>query len=413
MKWLQDLENEVGEWLTSADTLRAASAGLRSVMPIAFSGNRVFVSRYDDVLAILADDRAFGVTEVYGEKMARTTGQFFLGMEDTPQYQREVGIARRAVRKEDAGRIVDVVESHASELLDRVRAGGGVFDAVSEFSRLVPLRLVDRYFGVAGPDPETMKRWMRAIFWDIFLNPNNDATVRETARVASLALRPYLEGLLEERKDALASGREIPDDFVGRLVRQQQADSSIDDDLVIRNIGGVIVGAVDTQSKAIAQALDQLIRRPEALESARRACTANDDALLRRHIWEALRFNPHNPALFRTCHSDTVVADGTARRTVINKGSSVVALTISAMFDPDALDQPSEFRTDRPDRDYIHFGYGQHTCFGSRINEIVLPAVFKSLLSLDGLAYAEDGKRRIEYDGPFPDRMMLRFDAPQ
>jgi cytochrome P450 len=254
---------------------------------------------------------------------------------------------------------------------------------------------------------------MRAIFWDIFLNPNNDATVRETARVASLALRPYLEGLLEEPKDALASGREIPDDFVGRLVRQQQADSSIDDDLVIRNIGGVIVGAVDTQSKAIAQALDQLIRRPEALESARRACTANDDALLRRHIWEALRFNPHNPALFRTCHSDTVVADGTARRTVINKGSSVVALTISAMFDPDALDQPSEFRTDRPDRDYIHFGYGQHTCFGSRINEIVLPAVFKSLLSLDGLAYAEDGKRRIEYDGPFPDRMMLRFDAPQ
>jgi cytochrome P450 len=412
MGWLTNIERHLGEWLTSAETLRAASKGLRSILPIAVRGDRVFLSRYDDVRAVLADNAHFGVREVYADKMARTTGPFFLAMEDTDQYLREASIARRAVKKDDDAHIVEMVRDHAGELLDHARARGGVFDAVSEFSRLIPLRVVERYLGVPGPDPETMKQWMRVIFWEIFLNPNDDSAVSETAQTASLALRPYLMNLIGDRKKPPKSGV-VSDDFVSRLVREQQVDSTIDDDLVLRNVGGVIVGAVDAQSKAIAHALDQLLRQPAALESARAAAFANDDELVRAHVWEALRFNPHNPALFRHCRSDTVVADGTERRTVIKKGSSVVALTISAMFDPDALDHPDEFRVDRPGSSYMHFGHGQHSCFGSHINEIVLPEVFKALLKLDNLAYAQAGTGRIEYDGPFPDRMMLQFEVPR
>ncbi len=411
MSFLSDLENEISEWLTSTETLRVASSGLRAWLPIAVSGDRVFVSRYDDVVAVLADDANFGVTEIYADKMARTTGTFFLGMEDTPQYRREAGIARNATRKDDADGIVDIVKTSAKELLGRARLRGGKIDAVGEFSRLVPLRLLERYFGVPGPDPDTMKRWMRAIFWDIFLNPEDDPKVRESAAVASAALRPYLAGMLDTRKKMFAAGKDTPDDFVSRLLAQQRADATIDDDLLIRNIGGVIVGAVDTQSKAIAHALDQFLRQPAALESARRAAFANDDAALRAHVREALRFNPHNPALFRHCRADTVVADGTSRRTTIKAGSTIVALTISAMFDADAVERPDEFRSDRPDRSYLHFGYGQHCCFGSRINDIVLPAIFEVLLKVDGLGYDEDGPRHIEYEGPFPDRMLLRFDT--
>jgi len=163
----------------------------------------------------------------------------------------------------------------------------------------------------------------------------------------------------------------------------------------------------------MAHALDQLLRRPAALESARRAAVANDVASLRAHIWEALRFDPLNPVLFRKCHADTAVADGTHRRRVIEAGSMVVAFTLSAMFDEDALPEPNEFRVDRPSTAYMHFGLGQHTCFGSYINGVVLPAAMRELLLLDGLAYADDGPGKIEYDGPFPDRMKLRFDVPR
>src|ERR1700749_4248699 len=115
MKWITDIENEVAGWLASPEALRTASAALRTAMPIAKLDRRALVSRYDDVVAVLADDAHFGVTETYAGKMERTTGAFFLGMENTPQYQREAGIARRAVRKDDAARILSLVESETRE----------------------------------------------------------------------------------------------------------------------------------------------------------------------------------------------------------------------------------------------------------------------------------------------------------
>jgi cytochrome P450 len=413
MSWLERIEDEIAGWFTSPEAIRAVSSELRGLAPIATLGSYALVSRYDDVREVFANDKDFGVTEIYAARMERTTGAFFLGMEDTPQYRREVEIARRAVRADDAQRIAELVVESARELVGRAKDRGGAFDAVSEYSRLIPLALVREYFGVPGPDPETMKTWMRHVFWDLFLNVGNDAAIIEKANAASAAMRPYLDALLRDRKTRLSAGAEVPDDFVTRLVQQQMADPSIDDDLLRRNIGGVIVGAVDTQSKAIAHAVDALLRRPAALESARSAAASGDTRAVAAHVWEALRFNPHNAALFRYCRSNAVIADGTDRRTAIDAGTTVVVLTISAMFDPQRFPQPDEFRTDRPADDYLHFGHGQHMCFGTRINGIVLPLAVKELLLLEHLRYDEDGEGEIEYEGPFPDRMRLRFDVPR
>jgi cytochrome P450 len=413
MSWLERIEKEIAGWFTSNEAIRAVSTELRDLAPIATLGKYAVVSRYDDVREVLANDRDFGVTEIYAARMERTTGAFFLGMEDTPQYRREAEIARRAVRADDAQRIADLVGACARDLVERAEDRGGAFDAVSEYSRLIPLALVRDYFGVPGPDPETMKGWMRHIFWDLFLNLGDDADVIGKANDASAAMRPYLDSLVGDRKARLSTGAQAPDDFVTRLVQQQMADPSVDDDLLRRNIGGVIVGAVDTQSKAIAHAVDALLRRPAALESARRAARAGDTRAVAAHVWEALRFNPHNSALFRYCRSGAVIAEGTDRRTAIDAGTTVVVLTISAMFDPLRFPQPDEFRTDRPSDDYLHFGHAQHMCFGTRINGIVLPLAVKELLLLDQLRYDDDGEGEIEYEGPFPDRMRLRFDVPR
>lgn len=409
MTWLQKLEAHLADWVTSPDVLRATSAAFRQFDPIVTLGERVVVFRYDDVVQVLTNDRAFGVREIYAAKMDRTTGSFFLGMEKTPQYDREVAIARAAVRGDDFARIASIVDDEAATLVERARQSGGSIDAVDDFSRLIPLRLLESYFGTPGPDRDTMKQWMRAIFWDIFLNPGDDAAVREGARVASAELRPYLVALLADRKKSLASGLRR-DDFVGRLLEQQAADPSIDDDLILRNVGGVIVGAVDTLSKAIAHSLDQLLRRPDALASAQRAL-GGDDAGIAAHAFEALRFNPHNPILIRQCHADTPVGTGTEHETVVRAGSTVVAMTLSAMFDGAVFERPDEFRSDRPAAAYLHFGRGLHTCFGERINRVVIPRALRALLGLDGLAYREGSSGAIAYDGPFPERMPLSFDV--
>ena len=60
------------------------------------------------------------------------------------------------------------------------------------------------------------------------------------------------------------------DDVLGRLLALQNAAHPWLDDLAVRrNLAGVIVGAVDTTSKFVALAIDELLRRPEMLAGAR------------------------------------------------------------------------------------------------------------------------------------------------
>src|SRR3954464_2055611 len=139
------------------------------------------------------------------------------------------------------------------------------------------------------------------------------------------------------------------------------------DDLAIRNnLIGLVIGAVPTTSKAAVLALDQLLHppaalpaaaalaldqrleRPGAVAGAQRAARADDDALLARHIFEALRFNPVNPVIYRRANRDTVVAAGTLRARKIRHSTMVLAANYSAMFDRFKLYDPESFRTDRP-----------------------------------------------------------------
>ncbi|MCY1082946.1 cytochrome P450 [Archangium lansingense] len=395
-------------WLTGADVQRAVFGFLRKHHPNLNLGKRVLVTRAEDVNEVLKTDAVFSVTEIYAERMERTTGPFFLGMENTPQYQRESSISRQAVRREDLEQIRAMAREHAEQLIAVARPTGRL-DVVNGLTRPVALGVVDRFFGVSGPNPETMARWMRIIFWDIFLNLGNDADVTARARTASAELKTYMEGLIAQRKAGLAT--EGRDDFLTRLLRMQENEATrLDDDAVRRNVGGIIVGAVDTTSKALAQLINELLERPEALGEAQSAARAGDMARVAAHAFEALRFDPHNPLLMRTCHEDYVLARGTDREMRIPKGTLVIASTLSAMFDPEVLQEPDEFRVDRPPQGYMHFGRGLHTCYGERINHLVLPEVLGCLLRLRNLRRANGGEGRMKFEGPFPNRLVVEFE---
>ncbi len=360
------------------------------------------------MVEVLKQNQNFTVTDIYAAKMKRTSGEFILGMEDTPQFRREAGILHAAVKMEDIARIQKFDAQKSKEMVDqassakRMDVAGGLF-------RVVPARLVQDYFGVPGPDLDTLMRWTRTIFWEIFLNLGNDPTVASTADSSSAEIKVYLDSLIAARKAQNLS--EIPDDFLGRLLKMQ-ADpaTSLDDEGVRRNIGGVIVGAVDTTSTAASQALDELLNRPEQLAGARQAALDGNDPLFLQYVYEALRFHPLNPLIMRHSEKDYTLAAGTKRQTVIPGNREVFAMTFGAMFDPDRFPDPNAFKIDRPLQDYLIFGYGQHRCFGEPINKIQLPELLKSVVRLKGLRRAKGDEGQLHYNGPFPDRLVVEFD---
>ena len=111
---------------------------------------------------------------------------------------------------------------------------------------------------------------------------------------------------------------------------------------------GMVTGFVPTNTMAAGHMLEMLLRRPNFMARARAAALANDDDLLSRCLFEAMRFKPLNPGPFRDCLEDYVVGADTPRATKIRAGMKVLVSTQSAMFDPRVVKSPRRFQSGPP-----------------------------------------------------------------
>jgi len=376
--------------LTATDVLRPILGLLRAMKPVLTLGKKAIVTSHAGVVDVLTRDTDFTISQINAPRIDRLDGPFILGMDRSPEYDREEAALRAAVKREDMATIRETTIRNAARMLDAARDTGRI-DVVGSYARPVAARLVASYFGIPGTSEPALMRWMRYTFQDVFLNVGNDQRVIAAAAENGRELHAFMDALITAREQNGSNG----DDIVSRLVRQK----AFDHNGVRRNVGGLIVGAVDTTSKFVTLAINQLLERPTMLQAAAAAAQANDIELVRHYTWEAVRFDPHNAFLLRYAPRDTKI--GT---TPIAADSYVLVSVLSAMFDPAGFPKPREFRVDRDG--YLHFGYGMHTCFGVQINAVQIPELVAGLLRLPNLRRGG----AIEYDGPFPEHLIVEFD---
>ncbi len=364
------------------------------------------VTRYQDVIEVLDRNADFEV--VYEPKMRAITGgeNFFLGMQDSPRYARDVSNMRLAMRREDVPTIVEPLARGLAEQI--VAAAPNRIDVPNELSLTISTAIVTDYLGVADAANNDLIDWSTVMFWYLFIDLAGDPALERKALDAASVCRAAIDAAIASRK----AGGEQRDDVLGRCLALQKANSPGMDDLGIRNnLIGLVIGAIPTISKACVEALDQLFQRPQALVSAQAAARAGDDALLAAHVFEAFRFVPINPLIYRRAARDATIAAGSFRARIIPKDSMVLAVNLSAMFDPLKVECPEQFRTDRPWDDYILWGYGLHPCFGAAINRAVIPAIQKPLLCKPRLRRADGAAGQVDCGGtPFPQHFSVEWD---
>lgn len=364
------------------------------------------VTRRQDVIDVLSNDVDFEV--VYGPRMREITDgdNFFLGMQPSWDYTRDTSAMRLAMRTTD---VAELVRPRALEVATTaVDACDGTVDLVQDVGLVVSSDLVDHYFGMPGPSKPDIIDWTTTLFWYLFVDLGADADLGERAKAIMPRFREYLD-------DRIASRKQNPvevDDVLNRCLALQKAGTPGMSDRGIRNnLIGLMIGAVPTLSKASALVLEELLHRPESLRLAREAAASSDDNLLEKICLEALRFNPHQPFIYRRAIRPVVLSRGTLRQRTIPEGTMVFAASLSAAFDRLAINSPGKFDTDRSDDIYMSWGHGMHTCFGAAINRSVIPCILKPLLRQKNLRYG-DGSEGIETAGtPFPAQMSLKFDA--
>jgi cytochrome P450 len=367
----------------------------------------VIATRYDEVREVFRNDAAFRVA--YGTKLHVITGgqPFFLSMDDTPQYRRDTETLRKAVRISDIpDRLIPEVERLGEQFVnDAIQEGEGQIEVV-ELVRSITFELYQAYLGIPDPPGAVLAVWVMRLFEFQFADDGNDPALRQEVDIAGPALRSHIDTLISARK-TVGEGQ---DDVLGRCIAMQAKDPASFSDVQIRtSLLGMIYGGPPQPPMVVPQALEQLLRCPDALKRAQQAARAGDDELLAGFVFEAMRFDPVAPFLRRVAKQEAVIAAGTPRAVTVPKDGTVLLAVSSAMMDERRLSNPTQFDPNREPENYIHFGYDHHQCFGIHMNKALLPLMLKALLKRPNLRRAPGARGRLSKRGPFADQLWVAY----
>jgi cytochrome P450 len=361
------------------------------------------VTLRDDVEEVLSRPDIFTVP--YASEMTRLTDgsppgtPFILAMDDPARHDEQLVRVMKVFRRSDAVGVGETAYRNASAI---VRQSNGRLDAVRELITGIPLDICESYLGVPIPDRRSIAEALVWLSWHLFGVPpivQNDH-VDELTNV----LRDAVD-------NAIRAERKLPVDpnsktVIGRLMATEPRDSEVRAFLI-----GLITGFVPTNTIAGGHILELLLNHPGMLKAACAAAQAGDDILLWQCLFEALRYNPINLGPFRLCEQDYVIAANTRHRTRIRAGTTVLASTMSAMFDCTRVDKPYVFTPSRPGFDRLHFGFGMHWCLGAFVAQAQLTQTFKALLLQPGLERARgpDGRMQNWPKTLFPQHLVVQF----
>jgi len=420
----------VQEWMRT--TPLAFFKQLRNERPILVTPECTLLALFTDIRDALQMPAIFTV-DLYKPKMGVTDTDpgYLMAHDDDALHYREKSLMQGMLNRDDIPLIRKLIQDSAKDILDDAR---GDIEIVNNYCRMVPAIMVQEYFGLDGIDRQKLLKWS---FWNQYNSFHNqpfdlnskqkfDDIVKRHAE-CSVELVDYIKILMVRKlltvkiiDRTIGMGLKIinlvraifgkksimmKDDIVKRMLRSafsQQVDFSI-----IRigtNAGGLLIGSVETTSQAVAQVIQFFIDSPELLAKAKAASILSDTTEIDNMVWEALRFVPISPYTFRQLSQDYTIAKGSDRETLIKKGTNVLTLTQSAMFDNYAYDNPDEFDSSRNFYHNFNFGFASHDCLGKHIGMVMIPEMVRQVMLRTDI----EARSQINYDdGPFPEEYNL------
>lgn len=255
----------------------------------------------------------------------------------------------------------DFVSATADSLMDGGLAAGQ-FEWMSAVANRLPMMVVARLIGVPAEDVDML------IASGYATTQLLDGLVSAEQLAAAGTAAIELSGYISEHFERAAHTR--GDDLLGDLATLCAAGQL--DETAARVIMLTLFSAGgESTASLLGSAMWLLATRPAIQEQLRRG-----PELLGAFIEEALRFEPP----FRG-HYRHVVCDTSLGGVSLPGGSRVMLLWGAVNRDPALVDDPNEFRLDRPKgRGHMSFGKGAHFCVGASLARLEAATVLRRIL---------------------------------
>lgn len=381
-------------------------------IPMLFPGIKnsgtYFISKRKDVVEVFNNPKIFSV-KLYNRKMTKAMKSSHMLAEDMTKYNQEKIWLRKLMPKSDYSRIQKIISDETKDTIKKsskkVSSKDYEIDLIKDISRKVPVMLMDRYFGFPGPDLKTMYRWSETSQENFFHNVLNLPKIKKASKKSAKEIKVYAKNLIKKIK----RDNRNPNTVLAKMIQySKRAKHDIKNERIIVNISAMLMAAIETTSAAVAKSIDYILSNEDIYDLMKGAISENDNLKIKKIVLESLRFNPQTGMLLRYTEKDYLLAKGTKRETLVKRGSVIMLGTQSAMFDEEYLSSPSEFKLDREQADYFHFGYGHHKCLGDFISMIQVPVIVKNILSLKNVKKV--GELQFK-DSPFPTSFKLIYES--
>ena len=336
-----------------------------------------FLTRYEDVVAMLVDDERFvrdPALALNDDELAQLRAgmpEDFAFIEnhmlnkDGADHRR----LRRLVTKAFTPRMVEQlrprIQAIADELVDAVQERREM-ELVEEFAFPLPITVIAELLGIPVADQHRFREWSDAV-----VRPSIGPAELERFAALMRDFVTYLRELFDRRR------REPADDLVSALLQAEDAGDSLSEEELFSTVILLIVAGHETTVSLIGSAVLALLREPAAvarLRSRPELIPAAVEELLRREA-------PVDRTLNRWAATDVELGGRT-----IGRGELVIAILGSADRDPTRFREPDALEIGREDNKHVAFGRGSHYCLGAPLarleTEIALATLLRRLPGL-------------------------------
>ena len=367
-------------------------AALRAHDPVhALEGGGVFLSRYEDAIAVYRDPHASSdKKEEFRPKLGdsplyehHTTSLVF---NDPPLHTRVRRIIMGAVNQRAVARMEADVARLVDALLEDMAAGGEV-DFISGFAAQIPIEVIGNLLDIPRPERSPLRGWSVAILSG--LEPKLTPQMMDAGNRAVTEFVSFLQNLIRDRKK---SPGDPESDVLTRLIQGEKDGEKLTDTELYHQCIFLLNAGHETTTNLIGNGLWALLHNPGELARLRA-----DPALVPSAVEEMLRYD--GPIQLNNRRLLAPIKLGGA---ALPAGTPITIGIGAANRDPAQFSDPERFDVARKPNRHLAFGQGDHVCVGMNVARMEGRIAFSRLLARFPqieLAGAPERDRRVRFRG--------------
>ena len=346
-------------------------AALREHDPLhALEGGGVFVSRYDDAIAVYrnpaaSSDKKAEFKPKLGDSPLYEHHTTSLVFNDPPLHTRVRRLIMGAVNQRAIARMEAQVTRLVDALLDDM-AGKGRVDFIADFAAQIPIEVIGNLLDIPRPERSPLRGWSVAILSG--LEPKLTPQMLDAGNRAVTEFVSFLKTLIQARKKHPGDPET---DVLTRLIQGEKDGERLTETELYHQCIFLLNAGHETTTNLIGNGLWALLHNEDQLKSLRET-----PSLIPSAVEEMLRIDGPIQLNNRRLTEPMPLGGKT-----LAAGTFVTIGIGAANHDPAQFPDPERFDIARKPNRHVAFGQGDHVCVGMNVARMEGRIAFARLLA--------------------------------